>query len=284
MLKTKTNIHKVICSPYSTIHSTINDSCYINDDIIKIKNAWNKRHPDRKINDDDFKIIWNKLNNYMKTECKNERCWLRKLIKDHELKAEIDTFTFAPERPKEWRSNPKEWLTNYDISNVLSQYEHIYDNFRLIGPTPLNYDEINEETGDYVWPELKHFDIDDYITKNVTDIAIVFNLDDHDEEGSHWITLYIDIPGKRILHFDSAAGTIPKKVKNLVDKIKNDTKHKMILSTNYPLEHQKRDGECGVYSIYFILSMLQKTKDWNDFRKKRITDKEMFEFRDVLYN
>ena len=58
----------------------------------------------------------------------------------------------------------------------------------------------------------------------------------------------------------------------------------MILSTNYPLEHQKRDGECGVYSIYFILSMLQKTKDWNDFRKKRITDKEMFEFRDVLYN
>jgi hypothetical protein len=284
MLKTKSNIHKTICSPYSSIHSNIQDSCYTDDDIISIKDAWNKRHPSRKINDENPSDIWKKLNKNMKTECKNERCWLRKLIKNNELKVDIDTTTFAPERPKEWRNNPKEWLSNYDISNVLSQYEDIYQHFRLIGPTPLNYDEINEDTGDYVWPELNYFNLDDYISQNVTDIAIVFNLDDHDEEGSHWITLYIDIPGKRILHFDSAAGTIPKKVKKLVDKIKNNSQEKMILSTNYPLEHQKRDGECGVYSIYFILSMLHKSKDWNDFRKKRITDKEMFEYRDELFN
>ena len=44
--------------------------------------------------------------------------------------------------------------------------------------------------------------------------------------------------------------------------------------------------ECGMYSLYFIVMMLDGTKTWSDFKttKKRITDEEMAEFRDVFFN
>lgn len=280
-MKIKTNLHNQICSPKSTLHSESNVSCYTYDNLLKIRNGWNLRHPEYSIQSEDFNTIWNTLNSYMEDSCKNERCWLKKLA----LKNNIDFESFAPNKPKTWDKKPKEWLTNYDISRIMKQYEKTYDFFEFIGPSPLNYDHYDKENDEYVWPELKFFKIEDYIKQNISDIGIVFNLDDHDEPGSHWTTLYVDINNKRIYYFDSAAGTVPKKVKKLIDLVKNNNyKIPFKLSTNYPLEHQKRDGECGMYCMYFMISMLSKSQPWEHFSKQRIPDKEMFLLRDKIYN
>ena len=59
--------------------------------------------------------------------------------------------------------------------------------------------------------------------------------------------------------------------------------------------HQKRDGQCGIYSLYFIITMLTN-KDGNEkllksaeeklayFKNKRIPDKYVFQKRDIYFN
>jgi hypothetical protein len=40
----------------------------------------------------------------------------------------------------------------------------------------------------------------DYIDKNITKIGIIFNLDNHNESGSHWVSLFIDLEDKFVLY------------------------------------------------------------------------------------
>lgn len=277
----KVNSNNQICSPYSTVLSENNQSCYTMKNLLILRNSWNLRHPNDKILSDDFNEIWQQLNDKMSHVCNNERCWIKKLT----YKLQIDYETFAPNRPKSWIKNPREWLSNKDISKIMNQYEKIYKFFEFIGPSPLNYYEFDQDLNDYVWPELKHFDLDKYLKRNISDIGIVFNLDDHDEPGSHWVTLYIDLNNHIIYFFDSAAGTIPKNVKCIIDKVKNNNYEiQFKTKTNYPLEHQSRDGECGMYSIYFLTEMISKNKSWDYFSKQKIPDKEMEKLRNKLFN
>jgi hypothetical protein len=48
-------------------------------------------------------------------------------------------------------------------------------------------------------------------------------------------------------------------------------------------EHQRKNTECGIYSIYFITSLLEN-KDPEYFVNERITDDEMFSLRDKFFN
>ena len=50
-------------------------------------------------------------------------------------------------------------------------------------------------------------------------IAIVFNLDRHDQPGSHWVSLFIDLECKFIFYFDSAGNPIPEEIKVLKDRL-----------------------------------------------------------------
>ena len=63
---------------------------------------------------------------------------------------------------------------------------------------------------------------------------------------------------------------------------------------NYPLEHQMENTECGMYSLYFIISMLtgkNEIKTFHNltdkidfFRKRRIPDKYVNKFRKIYFN
>ena len=49
------------------------------------------------------------------------------------------------------------------------------------------------------------------------------------------------------------------------------------------IEHQKKNTECGLYSIYFLTYLL-KNNNYNHFLDKRIGDEEMFELRNKFFN
>ena len=51
---------------------------------------------------------------------------------------------------------------------------------------------------------------------------------------------------------------------------------------NHPFEHQMEDTECGIYCIYFIVSMIENP-NFKRFTNKRITDKEMEKYRHVFF-
>ena len=54
--------------------------------------------------------------------------------------------------------------------------------------------------------------------------------------------------------------------------------------TNEGKEHQKKDGNCGLYVLYFIIELLKGNKTPDFFKKNRVTDDEMSSYRLKYYN
>ena len=107
-----------------------------------------------------------------------------------------------------------------------------------------------------------------------TKIAVVFNLDTHDQPGSHWTSLFIDLEEKIIFYFDSAANPTPKEVNALVNELRKQGKPLGIrfrYMENYPYSHQNSNTECGMYSLFFIITMLTK-----EIEGKHINDKTIY--------
>lgn len=282
------------CSP-AVQNKKVQNSCYTPHILMQIRNAYNLAHADsEKIHETDPVQIWQILNKRL-VHCKKEDCWLKQ-ITDDQLRKRIDRYIFAPDQPYEWSNNPNEWLSNYDILNVLEQYEDTYKHFEFIGPTPIDFDTVLE-TRQCVYNELCHFDLNSLVSKGKTKIGVVFNLDKHNQSGSHWVSLFVDTDGKFIFFFDSAGSKCPKAIYALVKRIQEQASnmgHKYRFYQNYPKTHQYSNTECGVYSLFFIITMLTNRTKFNPnmsfadklklFQKHRIPDKYIERYRDVYFN
>ena len=262
-------------------------SCYTDDSILKLRDKWNARHPDRKITTTTPKEIHQQLTQLMKDVCNNEACWLKQsgafgpVKNDNEL-AE----SFAPESPPEWKENPNEWLSSVDIMKVMKQYEKAYPCFDFIGPTPINFDT-KRLHGECVWNELCHFSLQNQIKKGKTKIGIIFNTDKDTGPGQHWISMFINLKKKMIFFFDSVGDPAPKQVKALVKRIQEQGKQlgiTLAYDSNEGVEHQYGNTECGVYSLYFIVHMLED-KITKEYLKTHILKDEYIEkFRNIYFN
>ena len=158
--------------------------------------------------------IWSELKKRMR-HCSKEDCWLD-TIKDINVKNKLHDSSFAPKHPEEWNSDPSTWLSNLDILDVLSQYEEAYSHFHFIGPTPIDFDSkpylFSEQC---VWKELCNFKLKDYVDQQITKIGVIINLDKHDESGSHWTSMFVDLEEGIIFYFDSNGTSIPNEINKL---------------------------------------------------------------------
>lgn len=260
-------------------------SCYSNKNILKLKKAWNIRHPDFIIKTNEPRKIWNILKDNLSHTCDNEKCWLKALFNKYKIDQDLLNYTFSPNKPKSWEQNPNEWLSSVDIQKVMRQYEAIHPNFKFIGSSPIDFDKIKYD-GECVWPELCKFDIDKYIKKNINKIGISLNLDKHTQPGSHWVTLFIDIKNNFIFYFDSNADSAPNEVVNLIDRIIKQCEEigiKMDILESETV-HQYQNNECGIYSLYFCDQLIKNDTNYKKFINQRITDEEMIKYRDKFFN
>jgi hypothetical protein len=55
---------------------------------------------------------------------------------------------------------------------------------------------------------------------------------------------------------------------------------------NMKVRHQYGKSECGMYCLYFIITLLEETNKPEKFlnKKIRIPDKEMEKYRDIYFN
>jgi hypothetical protein len=282
--KTKKSFIKLNCSPKNTKKEY---TCYSDDDLYKLRDMWNARHPDIPIKTQNTKKIWEQLKEYYATICNKESCWVRKMTKDSKLEKELLS-AFAPESPKEWKRNPNEWLSSIDILKVMNQYEKKYKCFDFLGPSPIDYDT-HKLHGECVWEELCHFDLSKHIKKGHTKIGIIFNLDPHYKGGSHWVSLFINVKEKTIFFFDSAGEPVPPQIKKFADNVIKQGKElsepiHFNFDQNYPVEHQYGNTECGIYSIFFVVYMLQDKISGHYLKTHIIKDKYIEKFRHVFYN
>jgi hypothetical protein len=262
-------IEPEICSPIvKKTHKRY--SCYTSNHLYEMKKKNNLTRT-QKIKSVTPVGIWLELNKTL-TECKKESCWAKQLnLKFNDA--------FAPKSPESWKKNETEWLSSTDITSVLRQYEKAYPEFKYLGPSPSDY-FFKESDGNCVWQELCEFNVN---TTKYKYIGIVFNLDTHEGPGTHWVSLFVHIPRKKIYYFDSTGEDIHENIQHLVDQIQNQN-NKFELLKNYPVEHQFGNTECGMYTLFFIITMLE-TKNYNYFNgTKTFPDKKMQMLRKKYFN
>jgi hypothetical protein len=276
---------KLNCSPENK--SVKAYSCYSDKDLRNLRDVWNARHPDKLIQSDDSKQIWTTIKEYYISSCNKESCWIDKMAKGTKLEKELMD-SFAPKSPEQWKKHPNDWLSSVDINKVMKQYEKKYKCFDFIGPSPIDYDS-QELFGQCVWEELCHFNLEEQIKKGKTKIGVIFNTDPHYKSGSHWISLFINIKKGSIFFFDSAGSKIPKNIMKFVNNVIEQGKQLKIpihfkFDQNYPVEHQYGNTECGVYSLFFIVHMLEDKITGHYLKTHILKDKYMEKFRKIYYN
>jgi len=292
------------CSPAVKGKTAAADTCFTPNVLTKIKSDYNHFNRADPIRETDPPKILAELRTRL-SKCAKEDCWLSQ-IKDEKLREKIREYVFAPKRPKEWDYNPNEWLSNYDIFNVLTQYEDKYPHFEFIGPSYIDFDAPESATDSRcVTNELCHFSLKQHLEKKHQKIAIVFNLDKHTGPGTHWVSMFIDIPARFIFYFDSAGSKTPKEITRLVKRIQKQGRElprpiRFKFIENYPMTHQYTNTECGMYSLFFIITMLMEKVDIEGnqggvpkpaafdrirfFRKRRIPDKFVENLRSKYFN
>jgi hypothetical protein len=299
------DIHKHFeCSPiiYSNLKNIIWNkerkfaSCFPKEHLISMIQLYNKQYPDKinlenilKYNKKDIHYkLWKELYNKFYNQCKDDEiCWLKqpsnKLLPNKE---DIYQYFFKPSMPKGNNGKYKNvWLSNYDIENVMKQYEGIFPHFKFLGPFPIDYMK-------YGFYKLDNNLINNLLKKGITQIGIIFNTGTLKSGGKHWVTLFLNFKNKdyknsyTIEYFDSVGNPPAKEINNFLNEIK-----KTFCNQNdciplhlhiKQLEHQRGNSECGVYALYFIVERL-KGRSYIDIQSQLTPDDVMEQFRSKFF-
>ena len=284
-------MNKSVCAPGKGIDKI---SCLSKESLIKIIKAYNKqirssgggsnstsKNKPISFKNKSKKKLWEDLRSKMSGECDNEVCWIDRSFMRDVYDPEIHDNTFKPKQPDSWKIKKNTWLTTSDINGVMKQYENKYPDFLFIGPVAVDC------PGGY-YCELTNFNF--ARLGKINKVGIVYNLDPHYKGGSHWVGLYIDKKKNQVNYYDSYGHSPPTQIKSFMNQIrdqlseynkKNNINKDPILNYN-KVRHQYGGSECGVYSMNFIIHSL-KGRSFDYIQKKKFTDKQMLEMRDILY-
>jgi hypothetical protein len=274
-------------------------SCFTYDNLKKIADEYNNNHTDKiqldKIN--NKKDLLRELNNRFQKKygCDNQEqmCWLTsKLVRginDPDLKYN----TFRPKGP----SKQFEWLSTNDIESVMRQYQYKHKDFTFLGAMPSDFDELPiYGTTDLQFDELE---------RTTPKIGAVINLDTHNQSGSHWVGFYANLRTNTIYYFDSFAKKPQKRLNIFIRRLlcyMYNNKHKNSLNTKLNVEqfmrryhksddydvrynkiqHQFKNSECGVYSMNFIIRLLEG-ETFDDIVNNITNDDKMNSCRNVYF-
>lgn len=266
-------------------------SCYSFDDLRYLRNLWNAKHPDaaQQITTDNVREIHRQLTAHNAAQCgEKEACWLHQPFVKESVGKQIREFAFAPEAPKEWEKNPNEWLSSTEIENVMQQYQKAYKCFRFIGPSPIDFDTV-VSGGETVWTELSGLSIAALKAEGINKVGIILNTDPHNKGGQHWISMFINIKRGQIFFFDSVGAAAPKEVMALVARVQQQGAAlsppiHFTFDQNHPVEHQYGNTECGIYSLFFIVHMVEDKITRHYLKTHVLRDKYMEKFRKVYFN
>lgn len=276
--RTKINLNK--CAPNNNNSFT----CFNKNALINIIKSWNNNYHHDKINYSKYDTssqLWSKIDSKFKRICNEEYCWIEQKFIDKN-NSDIKN-SFRPKRPKKWQENKNEWLTTSDIEKVLKQYQNKYDNFVFIGPVPIDFDK-EFSPGQCVINELCNINLKRLMNKKKTKLGIVFNLDPHDKPGSHWVSFFADFDKNEMYYFDSYGIGEPNEVRILMERLKQQAKFinkDMKIKVNH-VRHQYKNSECGIYSINFIVKLLEGMS-YDDYINHVIKDDIMENNRKIYY-
>tara|TARA_B100000405_G_scaffold302490_1_gene265918 strand:+ start:48 stop:869 length:822 start_codon:yes stop_codon:yes gene_type:complete len=261
-----------------------NLTCFTHSQLKSIARKYNSKNKNDKIIISRKKEeLWKSIRDKMKYSCDDEKCWANG---DNSLLER-----FRPSKPEEWKLNPRTWLTNFDINHVMKQYEKKFKTFKFVGVFPNNYDD-KIFMNVCVSEELCNLNISDMINKGKYQLGIVFNTDPHWSSGAHWVAVYIGISVKYpkkfgFFYYDSNAEKPSTYVYKLYEEVKKQmskvTKKDFDLYIN-DRRHQFKNTECGMFSMHFIIQMLDRKRDFKSIINDKLYDDKVFKLRNIYYD
>lgn len=269
---------KTRCAPAYTKKNS--ETCYDKSGLIELISSYNNNYPGSQIkytDTDSNKSLWNKLNKAFQGQCDDEMCWANNnniLLKKY----------FRPKKPKSWKNNPREWLSTIDIEDVLKQYEKSHKHFKLLGVVPMDFDSPMVGSA-CVDTNFCNFDIKEQLDNDITHIGMVFNLDKHYDDGSHWVAGFLDLVKNKFYYFDSYGMPTTPEIRKLYERVKvqGEGLGKKITFHENVQRHQYKESECGVYCINFITYLLNN-QTFENYNSVKRGDDTIFKFRDVYFN
>jgi hypothetical protein len=197
--------------------------------------------------------------------CATESC----LFKEHK---QVLTERFKPEGP--WQST--KWLSNKDIDDVLLQYSEKFPRFKHVEFQMRDFEKQGGELARVNWPE---------VAKNYDFLGCVLNTDLSSGSGEHWTPFFVDFRNGTVEYFDSAGQPPLDEFVSFTVKVAHTLSKMGRKFTDHcitKVEHQKENTECGVYSLFYILSRLHGVS-YKAFEYKRVDDNMMVMFRRSLF-
>jgi|Laugresbdmm110dd_1035094.scaffolds.fasta_scaffold01142_4 hypothetical protein len=291
------------CSPQQGKRYNETGSCYDKTVLEKIARAFNRSFPDKSIQQIEtktFSQLWKELQKKLSVSCgRDEVCWVSKVGLDYDDKLED---YIRPKTPAEWKRDPKTWLNNFNIEAVLIQYEEANSPiYKFMGVYPSDFLRKESYSGDCYYEEICKLNVAELYKQGITCIGMVINLDEHDEPGSHWTSMFACIdPTKQCFgayYYDSVTGDPPEDMLEFMQEIQRQADQlKASLKIKKPFKiainkvrHQYGHSECGVFSIYYQLKWLSEIKNkggkvkFEDIVGKKITDSQVFKLREILF-
>lgn len=237
-------------------------------------------------NTKDKKKLWADIDAKMQatTSCSTELCWAYQHPQTHAL---IST-AFRPSMPATWFTNKTEWLSTTDIQNVMKQYENSHKGFYFAGAVPVDFESPagNGQLGKCIVQALCNVQIHRWWNQGIRQVGIVYNLDPHDEPGSHWVSSFVDLENNCVYYYDAFGTEQPYEINRFMESIASQLEEfhnePCTVRTN-DIRHQFKNTECGVYSMYFIASMLDGVA-YDEFVTNGLNDTQMNKHRHVFYN
>lgn len=262
-------------------------SCFPIETLIKIAENYNKKN-NNKINLNLTKSdLVKELETRLENKCSEQTCWLRLDIVKELDNDDIESNTFRPKGP----SKKYEWLSTTHINEVIEQYQLVHKEFLFLGAVPLDFDDLhllgisNLNFDDLIKQGKTKIgmviNLDEHWKDGSHWVALYSDFTNNQ-------IYYFDSLGKKplkrtrkfvnkiakYLYAKKYGQKLP--INDVIEKIKNINKTggdkiSKIISTNEHLknllggqfdirynhiQHQFENSECGVYSMNFIIRLV----------------------------
>ncbi len=267
---------------YSECHFALDKTEVCSDDVTLIKLSDNQN-----INSPLLTSIKKTIIDKLKSDtgCESESCLYSTILVKNKLGRKQAKDVLNTRFKSKGPFNTDNWLSDSNIDNVLRQNMIKYKKFYAIPHQMIDF--VKHKT------ELATINIP-YILKNCNTIGVVLNTDVTDKKdggkgGLHWFAIFIDARRTPYtLEFFNSSGNLPvHQVQTWLNKTKRDLERSgkkteiVVVSSN---ELQKSDTECGVFSLWFILSRV-KGVNVSEFKNVNMgpSDEKMLEFRKDLF-